>query len=207
MSKKIAFSFLLLSLLVTGCQMPGFTDVARTTTIVEPTPEVKPAEVAQVAATEVKHYSDWQMSFDYPGDLFLIQDVQGEGGYMETLSFIQWDPTQEVYIFTGPNIRLANFGDNGLSPEQQYAKDQSNDDGSPVEGFKEVTMSGAQGFEWFSAGGMCDSYTGLHFLIPARPDVAARFPEGFYGTFAPVSLCAGERYDEVLDLFEKTVRF
>lgn len=119
---------------------------------------------------------------------------------------MQWDAADDVYSFVGPRIKISTTGPEELLPADQYLKDQTNADGAPVEGFKEVALDGAQAFEWFSGFGMCDSYTGLDFLFTSKTEGKA-YQGDFYGVFSLEGICAGARYQEVLDLFEKTVKF
>jgi hypothetical protein len=157
--------------------------------------------------SDVKHYSDDLLSFDYPADLDIFKSTQGEGAWSETLNFIQMSKEEEVYNYAGPVIFISSWGANKPA-EEQYAADRA-ELGDLAE---ELAFPGVQAFAWTvpdEFGGQ--PYPGLEFLI-TKPSPDA--PEGisklyFLGTISrPTNAPYDEAlYLEILQLFKDTVQF
>lgn len=181
--KKTLALFFVLSLFALGCQEApvGFKDQM-------------PAQVTDT--TEVKHYSGRFLSFDYPGDLSVYVEEQGEGGLADTITFVEWDEAGGVYRASGPFIRIQ---ENWLASDGSEEFEKMRSEAETQDTFKELALPGAQAFQVNSGGGICDAWDIAYFFFP-RDEVQAT------GVFS-AGMCAGIRYQEVLDLFLKTVSF
>ena len=182
--KKTLALFFVLSLFALGCQgvqTPVTTGEQQTTTT-----------SLETEISEVKHYSGRCLSFDYPSDLSIYLDEQGEGALVDTITFVGWDEEGDVYRALGPVVRIQEY-----SGSEEFEKMRS--EAEVQDTFKELDLPGAQAFQVNSGGGFCDAWDIAYFLYP-RDEAQA------LGVFS-ASMCAGSRYQEILDLFLKTVRF
>lgn len=183
--KKLLFALFALPLLMTACQ---------------PSDPVEELEVLPVEETEaeaeagVEHYSDSYLSFDYPSDLELLVESFGEGALGENITFIEWDETSGAYVPVGPGINVSNHA-SGAGVE--FEKDKT-------ENREERVLTGGEAYTVFNEFTFCENYSSFHFLFTnGEEDPYGR--NEFYGLFDPHSICPGDRYQEILDMFMETV--
>lgn len=182
MKKNLAFLFVL-SFFMSACQTT------------EEVIEVEDEEtISEETESEVAHYSDDYLSFDYPSDLELLVESFGEGALGENIIFIEWNETTGAYSPVGPGINVSNHA-SGASVE--FEKDKT-------ENREERVLTGGEAYSVFNEFTFCENYTSFHFLFTdGEEDPYSR--NEFYGVFDPHSICPGDRYQEILDMFMETV--
>lgn len=198
--KQTLALFFVLPIFAMGCQSA----TVQKTPDEQQSPTVTDQTVVQ---PEVKHYSDGTLSFDYPGDLLIFETSHGEGSSGHELTFIQPDKSG-VYTSAGPLIAVEE-SENSPTHEEKYNQDLKD----AGEFAQVLNFTGAQAFEMAVTNDFSgDSYKTLEFIfdnLSYDPSSSNKwFSPYYFATFSPLSsISNGKRYQEILDMFEKTVRF